>query len=53
MCILPVYLEGTGFWCFLFSFNILLLLIKKEELDTNFSDVQEERGIWVGSWPSG
>ena len=31
MCILPVYLEGTGFWCFLFSFNILLLVIKKKK----------------------
>ena len=31
MCILPVYLEGTGFWCFLFSFNILPLLIKKKK----------------------
>ena len=30
VCILPVYLEDTGFWCSLFSFNILLLLIKKK-----------------------
>ena len=39
MCILPVYLEGTDFWCFLFSFNILFLLIKKKDSEESVDHI--------------
>ena len=38
MCILPVYFEGTSFWCFLFLINILPFIYqKKRKKKTNVS----------------
>ena len=31
MCILPVYFEGSGLWCFHFSINILPFYLSKKK----------------------